>query len=80
MPPELRNETEMVNNLLQVVEEKMANGRFPQPFGQGAQDNSGSFRKFKKYLNHYLENDYKNYVPETVKKIDVSGYNRSIPR
>ena len=69
-----------MNNLIQIVEEKMINGRFPEPFGQDARDNSASFRKFKKYLNHYLENDHKSYASGTANKVDVSGYNRSIPR
>ena len=37
------------------MEEKTENGRFPQPFLQEVYENSGSWRKLKRYLAGLVE-------------------------
>ena len=61
----------MIQNLLEVVEEKTENGKYPQTFGEGAYNNSKSFHEIKRFLNNYMQNEYQDYIPNIIKRSTV---------
>jgi hypothetical protein len=78
IPPELRDEREMVMNLLQVIEEKTENGRFPQQFGEGAYASGVNFWEAKKYVAKFIQEDYRDYVPDIIKRSRVFASQQQI--
>lgn len=70
----------MTSNLLQVIEEKTENGRFPQPFGQDVHSHSDSFRRLKKFLEQYINNnnEVRMHAPSEITKLENYGYDRPV--
>jgi len=78
LPPELRDEKEMVTNILQVIEEKTEQGRFPPDFAEGVYPNTVNFRELKRYLSKYIQQDYQEYIPEIIKRSRVLASHQQI--
>lgn len=62
----------MISNLINVIEDKTEEGHFPNNFGEKIRAKASNFRETRKFLNSYITEDFKNYVPNIIKRSRVT--------